>query len=550
MRINYIFITGGVVSSLGKGIMAASLAAVLEARGLHVTIVKLDPYINVDPGTISPIQHGEVFITEDGAETDLDLGHYERFIRTKMTRYNNFTAGSVYADVLRKERRGDYLGSTVQIIPHVTCQIKKWLIESAAKYDIVLVEIGGTVGDIESLPFLEAIRQMATEVDRRHVLYIHLTLVPFIAVSGELKTKPTQHSVKSLLAIGIQPDILICRSDRMIGQNERKKISLFCNVPQKAIIALQDVDSIYKIPVLLQSQGLDEYICQRFHLNCPIANLSDWKKVVYCQEHPHGEVTVGMVGKYIGLVDAYKSVIEALQHAGLKNRFVVRIRFIDSQDVEGLGIEKTLQGLDAILVPGGFGYRGVEGKILSAQYARENNIPYFGICLGMQVALIEFARHVADMPDANSTEFVSNCKYPVIILMNNCNNKDILDSSVQSSVRGTMRLGNQLCYLIKGSLVHRIYGKNIVLERHRHRYEVNNILFQKIEKAGLSCVGISGDDNNHLIEIIEYSNHPWFIGSQFHPEFNSTPREGHPLFIGFVRAAIEYQYRHNKLTNV
>lgn len=549
MGINYIFITGGVVSSLGKGIMAASLAAVLEARGLNITIIKLDPYMNVDPGTISPVQHGEVFITEDGAETDLDLGHYERFTHAKMTRYNNFTAGSVYASILRKERRGDYLGATVQIIPHVTCAIKKWLIESAVKHDILLVEIGGTVGDIESLPFLEAIRQMAIEVDRQHVLYIHLTLVPFIAVSGELKTKPTQHSVKSLLSIGIQPDVLICRSDRMIGQSERNKISLFCNVPQQAIISLQDVDSIYKIPILLQSQKLDDYICKRFSLDCPAANLSDWKEVIYCQEHPKGEVTIGMVGKYIGLIDAYKSVIEALQHAGLKNRFVVKIRFIDSQDVENIGIEKTLKGLDAILVPGGFGYRGVEGKILSAQYARENNIPYFGICLGMQVALIEFARHVVGMLDANSTEFVTNCKHPVIILMDECNNERFVKNKIQSDLGGTMRLGNQLCYLIKGSLVHQIYGKNIILERHRHRYEVNNVLFKRIEQAGLSCVGISGD-KNHLVEIIEYSNHPWFIGSQFHPEFNSNPREGHPLFIGFVRAAIEYQYRHNKLINV
>lgn len=547
MRVNYIFITGGVVSSLGKGIMTASLAAVLEARGLSVTIIKLDPYVNVDPGTISPVQHGEVFITEDGAETDLDLGHYERFIRTKMTRHNNFTTGSIYADILRKERRGDYLGATVQVIPHVTCRIKKKLIEGAFGYDVLLVEIGGTVGDIESLPFLEAIRQMAIEVDRKNILYIHLTLVPFIAVSGELKTKPTQHSVKSLLSIGIQPDILICRSDRMIGSNERKKISLFCNVPQPAIISLQDVDSIYKIPILLQSQGLDDYICKRFNLDCPIANLSDWEKVIYCQSHPRGEVTIGMVGKYIGLMDAYKSVIEALQHAGLKNRFIVKIRFIDSQDVESLGIEQTLKGLDAILVPGGFGYRGVEGKILSAQYARENNIPYFGICLGMQAALIEFARHVAGMPDANSTEFVTDCKYPVIILMSKCKRIITDDNITQSSdLGGTMRLGNQLCYLIEGSLVHRIYGKRIILERHRHRYEVNNILFKNIEKAGLNCSGVSGGKNN-LVEIIEYSDHPWFIGSQFHPEFNSTPREGHPLFIGFIRAAIEYQYRHNKL---
>lgn len=547
MRVNYIFITGGVVSSLGKGITAASLAAVLEARGLSVSIIKLDPYINMDPGTISPVQHGEVFITEDGAETDLDLGHYERFIHTKMRHHNNFTAGKIYADVLRKERRGDYLGATIQIIPHVTDTIKKWLIAGASGYDILLVEIGGTVGDIESLPFLEAIRQMAMEVNRENTLYIHLTLVPFIAVSGELKTKPTQHSVKELLSIGIQPDILICRSDRIINNNERKKISLFCNVPEQAIIALQDVDSIYKIPALLKTQGLDDYICKRFNLSCPEANLSDWERVIYCQEHPIGEVTVGMVGKYVELVDAYKSVMEALKHAGIKNRFVVNIRLINSQDVEKLGIEKTLKNLDAILVPGGFGYRGVEGKILSAQYARENNVPYFGICLGMQVALIEFARHVAGMPDANSTEFVTNCTCPVVALITECKNEHgiCITHDNNTKLGGTMRLGNQMCYLIKGSLTHQIYGKSTILERHRHRYEVNNMLLKHIAHSGLNCVGFSA--KNHLVEVIEYSNHPWFIGSQFHPEFNSTPREGHPLFIDFIKAAIEYRYRHNKL---
>ncbi|URJ29282.1 CTP synthase [Blochmannia endosymbiont of Camponotus modoc] len=547
MRVNYIFVTGGVVSSLGKGITTASLAAVLEARGLSVTIIKLDPYINMDPGTISPVQHGEVFITEDGAETDLDLGHYERFIRTKMRHHNNFTAGKIYADVLRKERRGDYLGATIQIIPHVTDTIKKWLIAGASGHDVLLVEIGGTVGDIESLPFLEAIRQMVMEVNREQTLYIHLTLVPFIAVSGELKTKPTQHSVKELLSIGIQPDILICRSDRVISNSERKKISLFCNVPKQAIIALQDVDSIYKIPALLKDQGLDNYICKRFNLNCPEANLSDWEEVIYYQEHPIGEVTVGMVGKYIELVDAYKSVTEALKHAGIKNRFIVNIRLINSQDVEKLGIEKTLKDLDAILVPGGFGYRGVEGKILSAQYARENNIPYFGICLGMQVALIEFARHVAGMSEANSTEFVTNCKCPVIALITECKDENgiFITHNNNANLGGTMRLGNQACYLIKGSLTHQIYGKSTILERHRHRYEVNNMLLKHITHAGLSCVGFS--EKNNLVEVIEYPNHPWFIGSQFHPEFNSTPREGHPLFIGFIKAAIEYQLRHNKL---
>ncbi|URJ30205.1 CTP synthase [Blochmannia endosymbiont of Camponotus sp.] len=545
MKINYIFVTGGVVSSLGKGIATASLAAVLEARGLRVTIMKLDPYINVDPGTISPVQHGEVFITEDGAETDLDLGHYERFIRTKMRHHNNFTAGKIYADVLRKERRGDYLGATIQIIPHVTDTIKKWIIAGASGYDVLLVEIGGTVGDIESLPFLEAIRQMVIEVNREKILYIHLTLVPFITASGELKTKPTQHSVKELLSIGIQPDILICRSDRVIRNSERKKISLFCNVPKQAIISLQDVDSIYKIPALLKSQGLDDYICKRFNLSCPAANLSDWEEVIYYQEHPIGEVTVGIVGKYIELVDAYKSITEALTHAGIKNRFIVNIHLINSQEVERLGIEKTLKGLDAILVPGGFGYRGVEGKILSVQHARENNIPYFGICLGMQVALIEFARHVAGMPDANSTEFITNCKYPVIALISECKDENGTTMTYNTSLGGTMRLGNQVCHLIKGSLTYQIYGKSTILERHRHRYEVNNMFLKNIKHAGLTCVGFS--ENNHLVEVIEYSKHPWFIGSQFHPEFNSTPREGHPLFIDFIRAAIEYQHRHNKL---
>lgn len=542
MEINYIFVTGGVVSSLGKGIMTASLAAVLEARGLNVTIIKLDPYINIDPGTISPVQHGEVFITEDGAETDLDLGHYERFIRTKMTRYNNCTAGRIYSDVLKKERRGDYLGATVQIIPHVTDAIKEWLITIAVNYDVLLVEVGGTVGDIESLPFLEAIRQMAIEVNKGHTLYVHLTLVPFIAVSGELKTKPTQHSVKELLSIGIQPDILVCRSDRMIGYNEQKKISLFCNVPTQGIISLQDVDSIYKIPLILKNQKLDDYICKYFHLDCPEADLSDWKKVVYHQENPIGEVIIGIVGKYVELTDAYKSVTEALRHAGLKNRFFVKIRFINSQDVENFGIEHTLTGLDAILVPGGFGYRGVEGKILSAKYARENNIPYFGICLGMQVALIEFARNVVGMSEANSTEFIDNCKYPVIDLINqhvNINN-NICNKYI--NLKGTMRLGNQICHLVSGSLTQSMYGKDIIYERHRHRYEVNNILFKKIEYAGLICAGFS--EKNNLIEIIEIKDHPWFIGSQFHPEFNSTPRDGHPLFIGFINAAIKYRYNH------
>lgn len=546
MKINYIFVTGGVVSSLGKGIMTAALAAVLEARGLNVTIIKLDPYINVDPGTISPGQHGEVFITEDGAETDLDLGHYERFMKTKMTRYNNCTAGRIYSDVLKKERRGDYLGSTVQIIPHVTYAIKKRLINTAANYDILLVEVGGTVGDIESLPFLEAIRQMAVEVNKKHTLYIHLTLVPFLKVSGELKTKPTQHSVKELLSIGIQPDILICRSDRIISDNERKKISLFCNVPKQAIISLADVNSIYKVPLILKNQRLDNYICKYFQLDYPEADLSDWEKVIYHQENPVDTVTIGIVGKYVGLTDAYKSVTEALNHAGLKNRLFIEIRFINSQDIENHGIEKTLQGLDAILVPGGFGYRGVEGKILSAKYARENDIPYLGICLGMQVALIEFARHVVGMTDANSTEFSNNCKYPVIDLIDKYNHKnnDILKNNRSIDLGGTMRLGSQKCLLVQGTLTQAMYGKNIIFERHRHRYEVNNMLFKSIEYAGLKCSGYS--ESKNLVEIIEYKNHPWFIGSQFHPEFNSTPRNSHPLFIGFINAAIKYRYRISK----
>lgn len=545
MTTNYIFVTGGVVSSLGKGIAAASLAAILEARGLNVTIMKLDPYINVDPGTMSPIQHGEVFVTEDGAETDLDLGHYERFIRTKMSRRNNFTTGRIYSDVLRKERRGDYLGATIQVIPHITNAIKERIIEGGEGHDVVLVEIGGTVGDIESLPFLEAIRQMAVEVGREHTLYMHLTLVPYMAASGEVKTKPTQHSVKELLSIGIQPDVLICRSDRSVPNNERAKIALFCNVPEKAVISLKDVDSIYKIPALLKSQGLDDYICKRFSLNCPEADLSEWEQVIYQQANPVGEVTIGMVGKYIELPDAYKSVIEALKHAGLKNRLTVNIRLIDSQDVETRGVE-ILKDLDAILIPGGFGYRGVEGKILTAQYAREQKIPYLGICLGMQVALIEFARHVAGMQDANSTEFVPDCKYPVVALITEWRDEDgnVEMRSEQSDLGGTMRLGSQPCHLADGSLARALYGEATIMERHRHRYEVNNMLLKHIEAAGLRVAGWSGD--NKLVEIIEYPDHPWFVASQFHPEFTSTPRDGHPLFAGFVKGAGDYQKRAQK----
>ncbi|MEX6001426.1 glutamine hydrolyzing CTP synthase [Providencia vermicola] len=540
MKTNYIFVTGGVVSSLGKGIAAASLAAILEARGLNVTIMELDPYINVDPGTMSPTQHGEVFVTEDGAETDLDLGHYERFIRTKMTRRNNFTTGRVYSEVLRKERRGDYLGATIQVIPHITNEIKDRIIRGGEGHDVVLVEVGGTVGDIESLPFLEAIRQMAAEVGRERTLYLHLTLVPYLAAAGEVKTKPTQHSVKELLSIGIQPDVLICRSDRVIPANERAKIALFCNVPEKAVISLKDVESIYKIPGMLKSQGLDEYICRRFNLDCREANLSEWEQVIYEEANPTGEVTIGMVGKYVELPDAYKSVIEALKHGGLKNRLTVNIKLIDSQDVETRGVE-LLKGLDAILVPGGFGERGIEGKIMTARYARENKVPYLGICLGMQVALIEFARNVANMEGANSTEFDAECKYPVVALITEWRdeNGNLEVRSEESDLGGTMRVGGQPCHLVKDSLVRDMYGEDTIIERHRHRYEVNNMLLKRIEDAGLKVAGRSVD--NKLVEIIENPNHPWFVACQFHPEFTSTPRDGHPLFEGFVKAAGSYQ---------
>ncbi|HAT25145.1 MAG: CTP synthase (glutamine hydrolyzing) [Pantoea sp.] len=542
MTTNYIFVTGGVVSSLGKGIAAASLAAILEARGLNVTIMKLDPYINVDPGTMSPTQHGEVFVTDDGAETDLDLGHYERFIRTKMTRRNNFTTGRIYSEVLRKERRGDYLGATIQVIPHITNAIKERIIAGGEGHDVVLVEIGGTVGDIESLPFLEAIRQMAVDVGREHTMYMHLTLVPYMAAAGEVKTKPTQHSVKELLSIGIQPDVLICRSDRAVPANERAKIALFCNVPEKAVISLKDVDSIYKIPGLLKSQGLDDYICKRFNLSAPEANLSEWEQVIYEEANPGGEVTIGMVGKYVELPDAYKSVIEALKHGGLKNRVTVNIKLIDSQDVETRGVE-ILKDLDAILIPGGFGYRGVEGKLMTAQYARENNVPYLGICLGMQVALMEFARNVAGMEGANSTEFVPDCKYPVVALITEWRdeNGNVEQRTETSDLGGTMRLGSQQCQLTPDSKVRQLYGSDTIVERHRHRYEVNNLLLKPIEAAGLRIAGRSGDDQ--LVEIIEIPNHPWFVACQFHPEFTSTPRDGHPLFAGFVKAAQDHQKR-------
>ncbi|MEE0987404.1 MAG: CTP synthase [Succinivibrionaceae bacterium] len=544
METKYIFVTGGVVSSLGKGIAAASLAAVLEARGINVTMLKLDPYINVDPGTMSPIQHGEVFVTEDGAETDLDLGHYERFIRTKMTRNNNFTTGRIYSDVLRKERRGDYLGACIQVIPHITNAIKEKIIAGGAGHEVAIVEIGGTVGDIESLPFLEAIRQLAVNIGRQNTLFMHLTLVPYLKTSGEVKTKPTQHSVKELLSIGIQPDVLVCRSDINIPTKEKTKIALFCNVSEKAVVSLRDVDSIYKIPALLKNQGLDQLVCERFGINAKPADLSEWEQVIYQQANSEGEVVVGMVGKYVQLPDAYKSVNEALKHGGLKNHVNVTIKYIDSQDIETKGVE-LLEGLDAILVPGGFGNRGIEGKIMAAKYARENNIPYLGICLGMQVALIEYARDVVGMEKANSTEFDPQSPYPVVGLITEWINDEgaVEVRNEKSDLGGTMRLGSQLCHLEEGSKVKELYGKAEIYERHRHRYEVNNNLLPKIKEAGLKVTGLSAD--RKLVEIIENPKHPWFVAVQFHPEFTSTPRDGHPLFSGFIKAAMEYQEKHN-----
>ncbi|QCI22265.1 CTP synthase [Buchnera aphidicola] len=550
MTKKYIFITGGVVSSLGKGIAAASLGAILKARKLKITIIKLDPYINVDPGTMSPTQHGEVFVTEDGAETDLDLGHYERFIHTKMTYLNNFTTGSIYSQVLQQERRGDYLGATIQVIPHITNAIKERIILCSKTNSIVIVEIGGTVGDIESLPFLEAIRQMAVDIGRKNVIYIHLTLVPYITTAGEIKTKPTQHSVKELLSIGIQPDILICRSEQTVPINERKKIALFCNVPVNAVISLKDVNSIYKIPKLLKNQKLDDYICKYFKLKVPEANLKEWEQVIYEENNSHDTIIIGIIGKYVKLPDAYKSVIEALKHAGLKNQIKVNIQLIDSQNID-LNNIKLLKNLDGILIPGGFGDRGIRGKLLSIKYARENNIPYFGICLGMQIAIIEFAQNVVGIKEANSTEFDPHCKYPIIDLIqdlnikiykNNFNKKDSIN------LGGTMRLGSQPCKLSINSLSRKLYKKDTIIERHRHRYEVNSFLLKKIEISGLKVTGRS--QTNDVVEIIEIPNHPWFLGCQFHPEFTSTPRDGHPLFIDFIKSAKKYKKTTYKITSL
>ncbi len=536
----YIFITGGVVSSLGKGIASASLGAILEARSLKVSLMKLDPYINVDPGTMSPFQHGEVYVTADGAETDLDLGHYERFVTFRSSKQNNFTTGQIYDNVIRKERRGDYLGGTVQVIPHITDEIKKCVELGARGADVALVEIGGTVGDIESLPFLEAIRQLGVELGRKHAIYIHLTLVPFINASGEMKTKPTQHSVKELRSIGIQPDILLCRSDRPLPDSQRKKIALFTNVEERAVISAVDVSTIYKLPLWLHSQGLDTIVVEKFKLNLPVADLKDWKDVVHAIEFPEVEVTVGMVGKYVDLTESYKSLNEALTHAGIHTQTKVNIRYIDSESIESNGVG-ILEDLDAILVPGGFGDRGIEGKIAASCFAREQNIPYLGICLGMQVAVIDYARHVAGLNDAHSTEFMQNTKNPVIALITEWQDREgtIEKRSQHSNLGGTMRLGEQECKLQSGSLVHQMYGKDLITERHRHRYEFNNTFMATLQNAGLSFTGTSTDDA--LMEVIEIADHPWFVGCQFHPEFTSTPRSGHPLFSGFIQAARNYR---------
>ncbi|HQU87893.1 MAG TPA: CTP synthase [Denitromonas sp.] len=533
----YVFVTGGVVSSLGKGIAAASLGAILESRSIKVTHLKLDPYINVDPGTMSPFQHGEVFVTEDGAETDLDLGHYERFTSAKMSRRNNFTTGQIYETVIKKERRGEYLGKTVQVIPHITDEIKTFIKRGAEGADVAIIEVGGTVGDIESLPFLEAIRQMGIEEGRNGTCFIHLTLLPYIPTAGELKTKPTQHSVKELREIGIQPDILLCRADRSIPADERRKIALFCNVMPEAVIEALDASSIYKIPGLLHDQMLDEIVCHKLGILARAADLSVWERLIFALENPERTVDIAFVGKYVDLTESYKSLIEAINHAGLHTRSKVNIHYLDSEviETEGIGV---LTKMDAILVPGGFGKRGTEGKIMAIRYARENKVPYLGICLGMQLAVVEYARHVAGMDDAHSTEFDDKTKHPVIGLIT-----EWLDRSGQverrdtaSDLGGTMRLGGQVCHLTEGSLAREVYGRADVMERHRHRYEVNNTLLSKLEKAGLKVSGRAPATD--LCEMIELPDHPWFVGCQFHPEFTSNPRHGHPLFTAFVKAAM------------
>ncbi|MBL6746739.1 MAG: CTP synthase [Pseudomonadales bacterium] len=541
----YIFITGGVVSSLGKGITSASLSAILEARGLKVTLLKLDPYINVDPGTMSPFQHGEVFVTNDGAETDLDLGHYERFSRAVMSQKNNFTTGRVYESVLKRERRGDYLGATIQVIPHITDEIKRRVVAGAGDADVALVEIGGTVGDIESQPFLEAVRQLRVELGSDRALFLHLTLVPYISTAGETKTKPTQHSVKELRSIGIQPDVLVCRSEQEIDESSRRKIALFTNVDIPAVISLPDTDSIYRIPSILGAAGLDEIIVNKLHLDCPKADYSEWDRVVDSQLNPEREVKLAMVGKYMELLDAYKSLNEAIIHAGIQTRTKVNISYIDSSDLMEQGVE-LLHGHDAILIPGGFGERGFEGKIHATKFARENNIPFLGICLGLQAAVVDYARHVANLKDANSTEFEKDCENPVIALISEwttaAGTTEVRDEN--SDLGGTMRLGGQKCVLDPDSATFECYQQEEIIERHRHRYEFNNDYLDILSAAGLKLVGKSAD--GMLVEVIEIPDHPWFIGCQFHPEFTSTPREGHPLFTGFIKAAIA---RHEQHTN-
>ena len=538
----FIFITGGVVSSLGKGIASSSLAAILEARRLHVTLVKLDPYINVDPGTMNPFQHGEVFVTADGAETDLDLGHYERFVRTTMGRHNNYTTGQIYENVIRKERRGEYLGGTVQVIPHITDEIKACIRRGAGDSDLTLVEIGGTVGDIESQPFLEAIRQMRIEVGERNSLFIHLTLVPYIQSAGEIKTKPTQHSVKELRSIGIQPDVLLCRSASPLPENERRKIALFTNVPEGAVISALDAENIYMVPRLYHEQGLDDLVVKKMGLDAAPIDLGEWDAVVQGIEDARRAVRIAMVGKYVDLRESYKSLTEALVHAGIHTGTRVEIDYVDSEEVERSGVSR-LEGADAILVPGGFGKRGIEGKVQAARHARENKVPYLGLCLGMQAAVIEYARNQAQLAGANSTEFNRETPHPVIALITEWTNKDgsVEHREGSGDLGGTMRLGAQEVRLRRESRVRMVYGEDIIVERHRHRYEFNNTYMDPLQDAGLQIAGRTLD--GALVEVVEVADHPWFIGCQFHPEFTSTPRDGHPLFCGFVEAAWEFRER-------
>ncbi len=538
---SYVFITGGVVSSLGKGITSACLGAILEARGLTISMIKLDPYINVDPGTMSPFQHGEVFVTEDGTETDLDLGHYERFVRTTTGRNSNFTTGRIYETVIARERRGDYLGATVQVIPHITDEIKQSVVRGSGGADVCLVEIGGTVGDIESLPFLEAIRQMGVELGRDRVVYVHLTLVPYIATAKEIKTKPTQHSVKELRSIGIQPDILVCRSEKILPDEQRRKIALFTNVPENAVISAYDVDDLYKIPAIMREQGLDEIVAHQLRMNLPAADLKEWSAIVEAKQNPDGEVDIAMVGKYIDLRDAYISLTEALLHGGIQTRTRVNIHYFESEEIESEGTS-CLADMDGIVVPGGFGDRGIEGKIMTARFARENKTPYLGICLGMQIAVIEAARNLAGLDGAQSTEFDSSTPHPVVALVTEWQTAsgDIEERTDASELGGTMRLGAQGISLEEDSLAAKVYGKSEIFERHRHRYEVNNNYRETLEKAGMRFSGLSVDD---LVEMIELPDHPWYMASQFHPEFTSNPRDGHPLFSSFIRAALEHHRR-------